>query len=542
MFVHFLYELLTTPHWGPGSYIWAFEKSVNFSITHKGAVIAQKTYFDLYRQKEENISLLDQIKSYEIPAYIDEQVLATHGDSNLSAWLYMLKHNYEPLFKWLESVINEITSAGEIIEAFVLNTPCYSLEKVALKYNIPLMQWDDGPMRLPVYKEFFLFFDFTGVQLAKNEASQRYHLFQDEMDGTFTKYVLTQKEILALILSDDYLCKIEDYDQEPSYEWGIALNFDTVYAHAYNNTYLLSEFLYDVMNNIDITKSLTRSHPADWFTIKNSRWAGSIDESPDSESFILQCRRIVTSWSKTAFLAMMWGRYVHMIKSSQHAFIEGASQSFDTNKSKLADIAFISFITFAYFIPNELLYDIEYLRWRLTKPSEIEIYMRNLSYYLGKIGMDIDFFLSIPNTDIRLDYLLCIRQYKQKNTYQTQLEEKVESTEKLLETYDIEITELKSTISMLTDELSKQISNISVLTEELSSKTSNISVLTEELSHTSSHITVLKDELSIQNSSIASLKIETANLKQRNNDITSSHSWRITKPLRWFKQIILRWR
>lgn len=66
---------------------------------------------------------------------------------------------------------------------------------------------------------------------------------------------------------------------------------------------------------------------------------------------------------------------------------------------------FINFTTFGYFVPWEMLRDVEYIRWRLSMPTELEIYERNMRYYLSKRGLEIDrVFEQAP--DARLGYIL----------------------------------------------------------------------------------------------------------------------------------------
>ena len=73
-------------------------------------------------------------------------------------------------------------------------------------------------------------------------------------------------------------------------------------------------------------------------------------------------------------------------------------------------ISFINFTTFGYFVPWELLRDTEYIRWRLTQPSEIEIYEKHMEFYLqdrGVIhslqlepGMALKYILSTQNVKV----------------------------------------------------------------------------------------------------------------------------------------------
>ena len=54
----------------------------------------------------------------------------------------------------------------------------------------------------------------------------------------------------------------------------------------------------------------------------------------------------------------------------------------------MADDVFMSFIAFGFLIPFEFLNNPEYLLWRLSKPSEKEIYLYHLYYYLNCCGLE----------------------------------------------------------------------------------------------------------------------------------------------------------
>ena len=54
------------------------------------------------------------------------------------------------------------------------------------------------------------------------------------------------------------------------------------------------------------------------------------------------------------------------------------------------DEEYVSFYAIGYLVPYEYMLDLSYLKWRLTEPSEEEIYLRHLEYYLGKYGLKSD--------------------------------------------------------------------------------------------------------------------------------------------------------
>lgn len=412
MFVYFLYEFMAFPTYGECSHQWVVDHGVYHAKKNGGIVIAQQKYFDALRNRTEEPfesewhfetakpSDLSLVRHYEIPKQIEQALIDDSNGSWTEAWVKTFTVPHEPMASWLEDVIEEIGKT-EAIDAFIVFQLCKSLEIVAGLRGIPVIYWDGASFRQPVYKPSLGYLDFKGVQSAANEASERYSLFKKEKE--LTRYILSPKEILALFLADDYLHKIKEFDQAPAYDWGIALSGDAAYIQAFNNSYTINEFMFDTLNNIDPSKSLIRSHPVELLGV--ARWQGAVDASPDTESFILQCKRIAVTWSKTAFLSMLWGKPTHIIKTPNSAFSEGAAHSFDTD-SKCAEDDFVSFITFGYFVPLEFLNDPSYLRWRISKPAEKEIYMKNLAFLFSQKGIDLDAFSEISGTEARVAYLL----------------------------------------------------------------------------------------------------------------------------------------
>jgi len=391
---------------------WIFEHAMYHARVNKGAVIAQEKYFDILRNKIEKTRIsapglcyetalstdCDEVTHYAIPSHIDSLIVRETG-SRTSAWVYLMTKLYIPLAAWFECAVEEILSKQQI-DGIMLWYPFPSIERIAKKYSIPLIYYDIAPLRYPVYKTL-AYIDFTGANGSKNEAAKRYANFLTELaqDSSFEQYILTPPEILALLLEDDHIEKLKLANQEPVYEYGIALSPEHPYSHAFNNMYSQSEFIWDVKNNIDESKALIRSHPGDTFWVKKVMWSGDIDDSSHVEDFISKCKRIITTNSKTAFLAMLFQRFVHIIKSDHTTFTPGASLSFSEDADKYAENNFISFITFAYFVPIEYANNEEYLSYRLNKPTEKELYVRHLSYLLMQKGIELDKFVKLSHSE-----------------------------------------------------------------------------------------------------------------------------------------------
>ena len=48
---------------------------------------------------------------------------------------------------------------------------------------------------------------------------------------------------------------------------------------------------------------------------------------------------------------------------------------------------FLNYYLFCYLIPNDLMFSGEYWQWRMTNPTETEIYKRHLDFYIEKLNL-----------------------------------------------------------------------------------------------------------------------------------------------------------
>lgn len=72
---------------------------------------------------------------------------------------------------------------------------------------------------------------------------------------------------------------------------------------------------------------------------------------------------------------------------------------------KIADIRALNFYIFCYLIPSELMFSKDYWNWRMTNPSEIEIYWKHLDFLFSKLDIDKTKVLNLNGKE-RFKYLL----------------------------------------------------------------------------------------------------------------------------------------
>ncbi|MBK8337374.1 MAG: glycosyl transferase, partial [Sterolibacteriaceae bacterium] len=120
---------------------------------------------------------------------------------------------------------------------------------------------------------------------------------------------------------------------------------------------------------------LARPHPGSMFDLKNSRLM--VDRSPSSIDFIMRCARVITVNSSVGLEALMQGVPVTVLGDCSYSYITHA-------KSESEAVSRLAYFLFAYLVPMDLIYNVNYLRWRLQSPSDTAVVSRHLAEYLGR--------------------------------------------------------------------------------------------------------------------------------------------------------------
>lgn len=127
---------------------------------------------------------------------------------------------------------------------------------------------------------------------------------------------------------------------------------------------------------------MVRNHPYDICGGKHNAVGFVEDKSESALQFILKCKRIILAGADVDFEAMIWNKETYAIANSPYVFM--ANRSWVPS----VEIELLNFVCFGFYIPYECLGNFEYMRWRLKNPSEMEIYIHNLNYYMEKFSLN----------------------------------------------------------------------------------------------------------------------------------------------------------
>lgn len=187
--------------------------------------------------------------------------------------------------------------------------------------------------------------------------------------------IFNRREILAVFLN-------YESDIEPKFEAGIGLGYNVPYVFNHLSQMTSAE-IYTKAEKVFGDENITvRYHPSDPVHADLRR---GIPDTGSLIEFIRKSRRILRNTSALAYEAMLFNCPAYEMGQSQYKYF--TNRDLKELPDHIADDSFLSFIAFGYCIPFELLKSVQYLRWRLSRPSEQEIYLYHLHYYMDCLGI-----------------------------------------------------------------------------------------------------------------------------------------------------------
>jgi hypothetical protein len=392
----FLSFLLPFPARGlDASYLWVMYKQITHFTPKEIAFVGSREYFrnpndfilagrwDLSAQSQEYAGFsiptskeLDGYTRYHLPNNLFEAWEAIDPSVD-NVMRRILTERCGPLESALYRVFVKATNEHPI-EAVLTWCNVPSLSTVAAQFGVRVIHSELGPLRAPCY-HWTAYFDYSGVN-GNTESRHRFASF-DLSRQTEEVPLLSTKELRDLFVIDSAL---RESRPDPSFEIGLPLQVENdtniiAFANGWTNDQLI-----EVASSLyGSDKTLVRRHPGGLRNYPDIR--AENDQSANSIEFIQRCARIATVNSSVGLESLLFDRQTFILGDNPCAFAaldrldqEGATQS-------PADrLPALNFLLFGYLIPYEFLFDPNYLRWRLSGPSEIQTYRFHLSYMLKR--------------------------------------------------------------------------------------------------------------------------------------------------------------
>lgn len=359
--------------------------------------------YSLYSYEERK-----KVKHYFVPAKFYKDLENEKG-SKLEAMISLLNEENAYFEKIMRGIFCEILSTGEKIDAVLYYAACpYSLKKLCEELKIPMIAYETGPIRRDNYRCDLSYFCKEGVYTTK-EIEERYRQFQIEYSKSKEILTFSREEILCMFLTHNNLGYLSQIDRVPKYEIGIAGSCALVVPFFAQNKYMDNELINDVFSayNYKYHQVLIRFHPFDIYTATYR--IGKVDGSASPFPFLIQSKRIAAVASNVLLEAMLWKRIPCSRTKIMPANLKCYNDYLADKEFEDVEL-FVNFFIFGFMVPMELAYDKEYISWRLTDPSEKEIYLYHLKFYLNKFALSQEW--ALLENEVRLKMLKMYRNYR----------------------------------------------------------------------------------------------------------------------------------
>lgn len=395
------------------TYLWTFYKFMDFGEKNNCPIIAQEKFFgDLNNEFNMHAARLDvnlDVFEYKLPTEKqleknfeyritkdEEYSVIKDYKSVEDAWVNILKSRNHNLEEIIESKIKKIEQGyKEKVDAIFTWIWLPSLEQVCKINNIKLIFYEFSTIRKPRYNMtlgYFQFCDKYNSYYTKRDLEE----FKKEK-----KIILSRKELLTLFLNKDSLNNIKYLYSIPEYKIGYALGLSDDKFEKTFSKMKMEEIISKIKQAYDYDEVLIRPHPQT--EIKNKTFPFELDKSKETSEWIAKCETIISNISNVAYEACLYNRrIINLYDGMPTSFSECSDLSYFDEK--IYGLSELNYLTFYCYTPYELMFNKEYIKWRLTNPSITEIYEYNLKYIFNKYNIDMCEFNEIKIKD-RVAYL-----------------------------------------------------------------------------------------------------------------------------------------
>lgn len=335
--------------------------------------------FNIRKISQEDFNSVEQ---YFIPDKVFEDKEKSFG-SRTEMLSYLASEDFPELESCFSSILSEIRlkHPKEKIDGILhCAETCQAFRNVCAKEHLTLIPYLFSAIKIPHGYRQTLYYTALDSQLFNSdECEKRYYKFMKENSNL---PVLSHREILAIIGKERTMPLLQLLDHNPKYEMGICCECRDVIPQFYNfNIYTDDDTFLECDELFKPEEIKVRSHAMQLDHIQMDR----SDVRNDAAPFILSCKRLTSVRSQITLKNLLWKRTAVMKKKTLDFSFMCET---DYASEKLADIKAINHYVFANLIPAKLMFSGEYWSWRMTKPTETEIYLRHQKFIFDELGIE----------------------------------------------------------------------------------------------------------------------------------------------------------
>lgn len=356
-------------------------------------------FFDEFEMQRLDDAEYDKICKGFVPDEVFEEKEKELG-SRTELLMYLFQERYWKLEQYLTQIIDiELgRRVNEKVEGIFNCLDCFaSIKYLGDYYNCPVIPYVFSAIRkVHGYQHTLYMTSMDGILHSGDDGLKRYEKFENEKKDNA---VFSRRELLTILGKEHNIPLLKLLDSQPKYEMGVCIFPLSVNHDFLKFKYTNDDIYYECKKIYSTEKMRTRMHPLGYDNMGVSRE----HLRNDPVSFILSCKRITSVQSQILLKAMLWNRTACMKgEFLQFSFLCEK----DLKSTKKVDINKLNYYIWGFLVPSEMMFDVEYWRWRInTNPLEHEIFNRHLKYYLECLGIEFD-VLYMQDEEKRFAYLL----------------------------------------------------------------------------------------------------------------------------------------
>lgn len=340
--------------------------------------------FTAWEMRPFSIDELENVEQYTIPDDLFNKIeKESVGRTELLSRLHSTRiSELDDCLNYIFDLIKNKHRDDRIEGVFHCLAAYKSLSEICHERGIPLIPYSFSAFRKTGgYRETQYYAALEGELYCQDECERHYRSFMsDTRRGELP--VFSNRELIAIFGKDRTLPLIPLMDHAPQYELGACCECFSVLPHFYLHYRTTDDdIFYQAERLYDKCQIKVRSHSIQLDQIQVDRTTQRNDPAP----FLLSCRRHAAVRSQIILKALLWKRTGIMMNNTLDFSFACEKDYLSTS---LADVRFLNYYLIGSTIPSGLMFSFDYWRWRLTNPSEVEIYKYHLDYYCEDLCLD----------------------------------------------------------------------------------------------------------------------------------------------------------
>lgn len=376
-------------------YLWVFYKQICDFKKSEIHFILDEEYIEKYTETTRwEMNFLDAKRHFYTPPLYTDILSCNHSIFNhestseyvsrsTSLKNFMLEYNWK-LTEITRDLINE-----KKIKCGLTWVNNASFKSELEKSGVKVIHNELGPLRSPLYKNT-CYFDFSGVN-GNTEFDKRFQRFVlDYRRGKVD--LLTHSELLSIISSSDSiynrLLSISERRVKKQYEIGLPLQVENdTNIIAFSNGYSIIDLISKAIDKAGFRDVLIRNHPN--ATLQASIKSYNIDTNDEVLDFIGCVNEVMTINSSVGFESVLLNKKVTYFGESPF------TNSVNKIKDEEDKLLFLNFAIISYLVRVELMYDLDYIDFRLDCFDENTLFKEGLKIWTrAPSGRDRERFLN----------------------------------------------------------------------------------------------------------------------------------------------------